>query len=215
MTDRLACSIIGAADVDGVVALMQRIGVHFGGSREHRVLEAVARDGVDHPDEVVLAIGKLDGTPRALVVAFTERSKYWRKFARRHPRAALTLARHRLMRKLRRRSAPSGVGTKISEAQTILAGKLAPAGREAWSDESLKIAKVMYVAVDPATRKGGAGVQMYGWFFRHLHANAFTRCDAQVSADNVGAVKLHLRFPFRFIESHGGYFLWLLPSEVT
>jgi hypothetical protein len=212
----LACSIIGAADVDGVVQLMQRIGVHFGGSRDRRVLEAVARDGVEHPEEVVLGIGKLDGIPRALVVGLTIRSRYWKRFPMRHPLAAIALAKHRVVRRLRKAAGPApNVDNKIAEARALLHDNISPRGRESWDDESLKIAKVMYVAVDPDARKGGAGAQMYGWYFRHLHTHSFVRCDAHVSSDNVAAVKLHKRFPFRFIEVPGGYFLWLLPSEVT
>jgi ribosomal protein S18 acetylase RimI-like enzyme len=73
----------------------------------------------------------------------------------------------------------------------------------------------MYVAIDPARTKGGLGASLYRWFFLWLRDHGFTRCDAHVSSDNIAAVKLHKKFPFRFVEVHGGYFLWLLPGEVA
>jgi hypothetical protein len=73
----------------------------------------------------------------------------------------------------------------------------------------------MYVAVDPARTQGGLGAGLYGWFFGWLRDHNFTRCDAHVSSDNIAAVKLHKKFPFRFVEVAGGYFLWLPTSEIA
>lgn len=211
--------MIGARDVAGTVALMQRIGVHFGGSRSARVLHAVARDGVDRPDLVLIALASVGGVPRGLVVAFTRRATYWRELAWRHPLAALDLARHRIVRRLVRRlrpqARPARVDERIRDARALLDGRITELGRERWDDESSQIAKVMYVAIDPAHGKGGLGAGLYGWFFRWLRDHGYDRCDAHVSSDNVAAVRLHRKFPFRFIETHGGYFLWLVPSEVS
>ncbi len=204
---------------------MQRAGVHFGGTRSPRVLEAIARDGVASSERTLVALD-IEGTrARGLVVAFARSPRrYWRDFAPRHPRVALEIATHRVRRELRRRfrrpdePAARDDGTRsqrVSEARALIADRIEPRARQAWSDDDPRIAKVMYVAVDPAARQGGVGTELYRWFFRELARRGFVRCDAQVSEDNVGAVQLHRRFPFVWHESPGGYFLWLDPKAVA
>lgn len=215
--DGLEFRLIRADDVGPAVALMRRIGVHFGGNRSTTVLRSVARDGVAFPDEVRIALASSDGAPAGLVIALTERSRYWRKFIVRHPFGAFRLGSHRLARILRRRSlGPQAPATdRARDARKLVEDRLVSPGNERWGDERATIAKVMYVAVDPAHRQGGIGTRLYRWFFRDLHAAGFERCDAHVSSENVAALTLHRRFPFRFIEVRGGYFLWLLPHEVA
>jgi hypothetical protein len=123
--------MIGDRDVMGVVALMQRIGVHFGGSKSSRVLEAVARDGVAHPELVVIAVATIDGTPRGLVVAFTERSKYWRLFARRHPVAALSLAKHRITQRVLRKRVHARAPPALASRKHARSSAIASAPRRA------------------------------------------------------------------------------------
>lgn len=212
--------MIREADVEAVVALMERIGVHFAGSRARRVREAVARDGIAYPSEVVFALAVDGGNPCGLVIALVERARYWRKFTRRHPRAAVAIGAHRLARRVRRRFARGSVAgardiAAVAATRTAFGDRITAPGRERWEDAGPGIAKVMYVAVDPAHRRGGVGAALYRWFFRALAAAGIPRCDAEVSEDNVGAATLHRRFPFRVSEVHGGYFLVLATAEVA
>ena len=207
--------LIRNGDVPAVVELMQSIGVHFAGSRSARVLEAVARDGVDDPAHVTIALA-VESKPTGIVVAFRQRAAYWRSFARRHPVAALAILAHRLRRRGPRRGSASTPrdDAHVDEVRALFAAQLAPLGAERWQDEASDIAKVMYVAVHLQSRGSGIGSGLYRWFFRDLADRGVVRCDAQVSANNVGAAKLHRQFPFRVHAVSGGYFLWLMTRDV-
>ena len=219
MPGGIECRLLRTSDIDATVELMQRIGVHFAGVKSRRVLRAVAKDAANGSAHVRIALAVVDGVPHALVVAFVERAQYWRRFARRHPLEAVELASHRAVRTLRRRlvrgrARAAGVTPAAADARRLVADRIVPAHAENWTDETPTIAKVMYVAVDPSHRKDGLGTTLYRWFFRDLAAAGFDRCDAQVSSENVAALTLHRRFPFRFADVSGGYFLWLVPREV-
>jgi ribosomal protein S18 acetylase RimI-like enzyme len=209
--------LIRSDDVESTIALMQRTGVHFVGSRAPRVLRAVARDAAAGSNGASIALAFAGETPIALVVAFTERARYWRTFPARHPIAALEIGLHRARQRIKKRTKlrPEGVEARFAEARSLIAERLAPMGPELWTDESPQISKVMFVAVDPAHRKGGVGHALYRWFFCDLSDRGVTRCDAHVSPDNVAAVTLHRRFPFHIHEIDGGYFLWLRTAEVS
>ncbi len=215
----ISCRLITEKDVPDAVRLMTRIGVHFGGTKRISLLTAVAREAVTNPAHTLIAVAEQEGDLRAIVIAFTlAPRRYWAHFARRHPLEAFAMARHRLrrtfLRRLARTAVPSGTVDKIGETEDLVGARLEPPGRERWSDDSELIAKVMYVATDPEHRGGGLGSALYSWFFQSLARLRYQRCDAQVSDGNVGAVMLHKRFPFHFIRSDGGYFLWLIPSQV-
>lgn len=218
MLGGVECRLLRATDVDAAVTLMQRTGVHFAGTRSPRVLRAVAHDAARMPDHVRIALALAGGVPRGIVVSFIRRSHYWRTFGSRHLVAALEIGAHRIARTVRRRlrsGVPATEPTpRAAEARRLVVDRIVTGGTESWDDESASIAKVMYVAVDPAQRKDRIGTTLYRWFFRDLHAAGFARCDACVSSENVAALTLHRRFPFRFVDMRGGYFLWLLPREV-
>ncbi len=216
----ISCRFITEQDVAGTVRLMTRIGVHFGGSKRTSVLTAIAREGITHPEQTLIAVAEQSGAMRALVIAFAlAPRRYWPRFAARHPVEGAAIAAHRVRRIFERRFLNSSGGIRprvdVAETDVLVRDRVEARGQQRWSDDSARIAKVMYVASDPDHRGGGLGSTIYSWFFRSLARRNFSRCDAQVSDGNVGAVMLHKRFPFHFIRSEGGYFLWLLPSEVA
>jgi GNAT superfamily N-acetyltransferase len=218
MLDGVECRLLRTTDREEAVALMLRTGVHFAGTRSLRVLRAVTADAARGSAHVRIALALVHDVPRGLVVSFIQRSLYWRTFAVRHPVAAVEMTGRRLARMLRRRlsqsARPQAPSSRAQQARRLVEDRIVTGGIDSWHDESPSIAKVMYVAVDPDYRKDRIGTTLYRWFFRDLATAGFARCDACVSSENLAALTLHRRFPFRFADMRGGYFLWLSPRDV-
>lgn len=199
MSHQVTGRLIRAADIESVVTLMRAIGVHFAGSKADVVLHAVASDAVRRPRYVTVFVVEHERRLGGVVIAFSERSAYWRKFSVWHPFAAARMAAHRARRKLERwRKRPVAAPTAAQPIDDV--------AHNMWLDDSRDIAKVMFVGVDPQIRGAGLGHALYRGFFRDLAARGYRYCDAQVSTGNTAAIALHRKFPFEFFDVPGGYF---------
>lgn len=218
--------MIRAEDIDATVEVMLRSGLNAAGMRSPRVFRALAEDAVRTPKQIMIAVaGDESGKLIAVVLAITERTRYWREFSLHHPRAAMDIVGHRLkaivrrrLRKLRRAehevpAAPVDPAL-VQQGRELVAHRIVPLGKERWSDEAPDIAKIMYLAVDPTLRKGGVSIPLFRFLFSEMKRRGIRRADGQINGPNIPAIKMDRQFPFYFHEVPGGYFIWLLVDEV-
>lgn len=196
------CRFMERADVPRVIELMGQGSLSLVGVSSRRLHQALCHHALRDPRVLITVAECDDGTVTAFLLSALDWKRAQRAFAMRHPLLGCAM----LMSRLRRRARSGGDQTQLTPAQQqIIRDAVAPdpSGRS-WHETSPRIAKGLFIQVDPRFRRRGLSVTLYRHLFRWLAERGIPRIDACVSLTNVSALPLHQRLGYR-LEMADGY----------
>lgn len=189
---------VTAADQGPLFELLSRMRVAFAGCASSTVQRLMCREaGLRR--EVRCVVADDGGSLVGLVIAVNNPRRYWRRFAVRHPMAALLI----LMGRLRSKTGPLDKEPSDQSVRPLLEPE--PNEYE-WGAGGANVAGIQFIGVAAEARRGGIGAGLYQAFFKLVAGAGITRVDAHIEPWNLASVRLHRRMGYRVFNDGSGFY---------
>ena len=200
--DGLVCRLLQKDDYPEIVELMKKFHISIAGLYSSAVYTAFYRRAIVD-DRVVFGVAEYEHKLVGLVIAIIDWNKFWPSFLFRHWLIALRIPFNKLADRLRKsESKPTYDPQKLKDVDQYLTTAIAD---RSWNDSSPKIAKALYIAVDPNCRGLKIGYRLNRFRDTILIQRGVERYDGWVDSHSIP--QLHLLHKTGFlIERRGDKF---------
>ena len=187
-----------AADQGPLSELLSRMRVSFAGCASPSVQRLMSREA-GRRRQVRCVVADDEGALVGLVIAVIDPRRYWRRFAIRHPMAALSI----LMSRLRSKTG------RLDQKPAVQAVRSLPEPKPThyqWGTGGADVAAIQFIGVAAEARRGGIGSGLYEAFFKLVSSAGVTRIDAHIEPWNMASVELHKRVGYRVFDVGSGFY---------
>jgi len=189
-------------DYPQIVELMKKSEIPIAGLYCRSIYTAVYRRALID-DRIVFAVAEYESKLIGLVIAIIDWNKFWLLFLLRHPLLALLILFRRLLRKV-------GIGVTEShydpeQLKTIEKYLTTSIAGRSWKDSSPKIAKAIFISVDPKYRGLKIGLELNRFRDKIFIERGVKRYDGWVEMHRIPQIHLLHKTGF-LIEKRGDKF---------
>jgi ribosomal protein S18 acetylase RimI-like enzyme len=193
-------------DKPGLLKLFGRVPPIIGRMSNKLVYNAIMYDAL-RSRNVVIFFASLDNSPVGYVIATRDWNCFKRMFILRHPFIGLVVLAKRLKEKLKTHAVPANDlnRTDLDTLPALWNGKQT----YACDNRVKRIAKVIYIGIDPQVRSRGVGRGLLANLIRHFNQQGCAHIDAYINKDNLASINMFKKAGWTVIQNQNGFLAFL------
>lgn len=201
--DEPVCRLLHQNDYHQIIVLMKKLNIPIADLHSKAIYDAIYRQALVDK-RIVFAVVEQNETLIGLVIALIDRNRFWISFLLKHPQFIIQILYKKILRFV-------GIGvnksipdqSELEDIEKFLTTTISD--RSWWKDSSPKIAKALFLAIDPDYRAKGIGYKLNQFRDKILVERGVIRYDGIVKLHRIPQIYLLHKTGFR-IEKRGKLF---------